>query len=490
MKVLLVAPAIEGAYTGVPVPPLGVAYIASSLEGDGHSVKIVDMDALRLKIDDLLAITGEYKPDSVGFSVLTPFYKTVCVFASKIKKLFDIPIFIGGAHPSGLPEGSLQECPNIDIAVIGEGEETVRELISAIDEGRGLHETKGIAYREGDKIVRNPPRELIEDIDSVPFPAWHLLPMERYLNSGFKFNKKSFSLITSRGCPYKCTYCDSHQIWKRKLRYRSPENILMEIRELKEKYGVSHIILQDDTFTASKSRVADLCDRMIKEAPGIVWDCKGRVDRVDFEVLKKMRDAGCTYISYGLESGSQEILDYVKKGITIDQIRRAVKLTKHAGIEVGGFWMMGFPPEDRRHIDMTVELLKELNLGWNSGLSILVPYPGTDIYADMKKEGLVLNENWDYYFKVPPSLIEPPIRTRHLSSRELFEIKRKKDREIMQSTYKAVIMKHVLRLDKTALSFLANPGDFLKSLRRFVSSGVSKIRSGHHIDDKPPVLVD
>ena len=471
MKVSLIAPNIEGAYKQPPKPPLGLAYIASSLEAQGHEVNIIDMYSTSMSSDDLVTKVKNFGPDLVGFSVLTPYIKTTDKLASRIKiEYMDVPIVVGGPHPSSIPKRTLEENSSVDMAVFGEGEETMSELVDKLTSGDDVSAVKGIVYRDGDNIIVNPERPLISDIDKILFPAWHLLDMELYLTS--LSSKRTFQIITTRGCPGRCTFCDSHRIWRRRLRMRSPQNIIKELKILKSKYNMEYFVIQDDTFVVNKKRVKTICESLIKENMDLTWECKGRVNLVDKEVLAKMKEAGCTYISYGGESGSQEVLDYIKKGITIEQVRKAVQITKDVGMGVGIFWMMGFPPETEEHIRATLKLAKELNTDFTSSMNILIPFPGTDIYQNLKEDGLVLDEDWEKYFKVPDpgTYVEPFIRTKYLSSKELLRIKKEVDSDLNQFIYKKILKKQLLRPHRLFFNFIKNPIAFTKRATIFTKT--------------------
>ncbi len=473
MKILLVAP--PGGYKiTIPKPPLGLAYIAAHLEkNSSHEVKIIDMYSSGMSPDSLLSEIQAFSPEIVGFSAVTPQINIVGSLGKMINEKCDkeICLIAGGPHPSTVPERTLAENPSLDVAVFGEGEDTMLELCNSLDTTKNLSTVAGIAYRENGSIKINQKRPLIGNIDEIPFPAWHKLNMKQYLDFDYLFNKKAFPIITSRGCTGRCTFCDAQGVWSGRLRMRSAGNIADEISAIRSTYGVNHIVILDDNFTINSKRAELICSEIEKRDLKISWECNGRVDRVNREMLDMMRKAGCTYIAYGIESGSQEILDYTKKNITLEQIRTAVKATKESGMRVGGFIMMGFPPETEEHIKSTVDFIKELNLDWVSELSILVPYPGTEIYKEMKSEGLLIREDWNKYYKafsneVP---VESDIKTRYIDNNKLLQIKVKYDKEIASYMYRKVMLQHLKRLDRTAVNFIRNPISFIKTAYRTVS---------------------
>jgi len=480
MKILLVAPP-SGYKTRIPKPPLGLAYIAAYLEKESnHETKIVDMYSHGLSLDTLLNEIRAFSPEMIGFSAVTPQINIVGSIANTIKENIgkDICLTVGGPHASTVPERTLTENPYLDIAVFGEGEETMLELSNTLDKRENLSSVSGIAYRDRKTIKINPIRPLIKNIDDIPFPAWHKLDMNVYLNFNYLFNKKAFPIITSRGCTGKCTFCDAHGVWSRRLRMRSAGDIIDEMSALQSTYGVNHIIVVDDNFTINKQRAELICNEIEGRGLKVTWECNGRVDRVDKEMLDRMKKAGCIYIAYGIESGSQEILDYTRKNITLEQIRSAVKLTKESEMRVGGFFMMGFPPETEEHIKKTVDFIKELDLDWVSELSMVVPYPGTEIYNEMKREGLLIREDWDKYYKgfsseVP---VESDIKTRYIDNKKLLQLKIRYDKEIASYTYKKVLLQHMKRLDKTVVNFIKNPVSFIRSAYRMLSDWSKSIQ--------------
>lgn len=473
MKILLVAPP-SGYKITIPKPPLGLAYIAAYLEKkSGHETKIVDMYSHGHSVDFLLSEIRAFSPGMVGFSAVTPQINIVGDIAKTIKENTgkDACLVVGGPHSSTVPGRTLTENPYLDIAVLGEGEETMLELSNAIENGKSLSSVAGIAYRDGGEIKINTQRPLIKNIDDIPFPAWDKLDMNIYLGFNYLFNKKAFPIITSRGCTGRCTFCDAQGVWSGRLRMRSAGNIVDEMDALKSAYGVNHFVIVDDNFTINKQRAELICNEIERRSFKVSWECNGRVDRVNMEMLDRMKKAGCIYIAYGIESGSQEILDYTRKNITLEQIRSAIKLTKESRMRVGGFIMMGFPPETEEHVKKTVDFIKELDLDWVSELSILVPYPGTEIYTDMKREGLLLREDWNKYYKgfsneVP---VESDIKTRYIDNKKLIQIKIKYDKEIASYMYRKVLLQHMKRPDKTAVNFIRNPVSFIKILYRMVS---------------------
>ena len=317
-------------------------------------------------------------------------------------------VILGGPLATTLPQQLLQ-ASRADFAVIGEGEKAVIDLVTAIEKGSGFNDIKSIAYRADGQIVVTESAEPIADLDSIPFPARHLLDMKRYIRNhfarfGFKvdgFAKiKSTNLISSRGCPYSCTFCFK-QMWGHKWRGRSAENMVAEMETLYYTYGINGFFFNDDTFVLDKERVFKFCALLRQKELKIVWYCNGRINLMTQEMLKAMYSAGCRGIAYGLESGNQQILDSMKKNITLGQVRKVVQSTKEAGINITGYFMLGMLGETRATIQETMAFARELELDFY-GFSLTTPMAGTELYdaaikAGFKPEGTTPIGDWSLY---------------------------------------------------------------------------------------------
>jgi radical SAM superfamily enzyme YgiQ (UPF0313 family) len=280
---------------------------------------------------------------------------------------------------------------------MGEYEMSLLDLVKALDKNTPLGKIKGIAYKEKGKVIINPRRENIEDLDKLPFPAWHLMPMDMYFTP-YSRTKTSIEVLTSRGCPFKCTYCVFPQLIynSRKVRYRSAKSVVDEVEILLKKYKKEGIYFNDDTFTVNRNHVMGICGEIMKRKLKFRWGCFGRVDTVDREMLENMKRAGCVLIKYGVESGSQKILDRVEKGYKISDIKKAFKLTKEIGIGTHGTFMIGLPGEDSSTIEETMELAKEIDADtilW----ALLTPFPGTALFDEAEKKGHIEEKNWEKY---------------------------------------------------------------------------------------------
>ena len=401
-KIILIHPPLDKRFTRFSVvfdktQPIGLAYIAAVLERAGYEVKIIDAKAEQFSIDNTLKSVADFNPDIIGISCTTPEFCIATELARRIKSSGDYPLIIGGPHVSAIPEEAMQEgC--FDYGVIGEGEETCLELVNAITEGRreDIPAIKGIIFKDGSTFKRTPPRPYIEDLDSIPHPARHLLPgLRRYRYSWYKYLPTA-TVITSRGCPYQCTFCD-RAVFGNKLRLRSIGDILEEIESLVKDYGVRGIDIADDLFTITPQRVYDFCNGLQKRSLEVAWLCLGRVDRVDQKMLAAMKKAGCWQIGYGIESGNQMILDRIKKDITLEAVEKAVRWTREAGIRTMGFFMLGLPGDGPVSMQDTLNFARSLGLERIS-FCITRPFPGSELYRTALSQGQIKRSlGYQYY---------------------------------------------------------------------------------------------
>lgn len=365
--------------------PLGLGYIASPLLKDGHEVSFCDVQ--ELEQDEIPSGIAGHDFDVVCVSALITDFKYVQWFSGMIKDKFPGTTVIVGGGLSTV-SGFLLERSRVDITVCQEGEETIVELLRALKDDRDLKEVKGIFYRDPstDTVVSTPPRAPIEDLDSIALPAYDLFEVEKYIRTdklGFSYPVRSLSVITTRGCPYSCVFCDKG-VWGGGYRARTAESILEEILWLKKKYGVDAIVFSDDLFVLNKERVHEFCDLLIKNRVDIAWSCNGRVNIMDEELLKKMQEAGCMTIAYGFETGSQRLLDIMNKKTTVEQAKRAITLTRKYHIDVQPYLVLNMIGEDEESIQMTVDFCKEMGLPVGK-FGIFTPLPNTKLYEMAEK---------------------------------------------------------------------------------------------------------
>jgi radical SAM superfamily enzyme YgiQ (UPF0313 family) len=333
--------------------------------------------------------------DLVGVTMLTPMYHRSLEVLRQARKVSPaIRTVVGGPHATVLPEQTLEEIPELDFAVIGEGEAAMVELVEALEGKRTLDSVTGLAYRKNGHVTVNPPRPPLMDLDQLPPPARHLLPMEAYRMTRSRTRAKHcYTVSVARGCPFRCAYC--FRTFGRAFRPHSPARIIQEMSLLVGQYGANEINLEADTITLNRSFILDLC-RALGESGfsrKVQWTCESRVDTVNEEILRAMKEAGCWQISYGVESGSQRLLNLIEKGITLEQVEKTFALTKKLGITIRAFFMLGLPTETREESWQTIRLARKLNAEW-SQFTITVPFPGTKLYELAKAEGALRSTSW------------------------------------------------------------------------------------------------
>ena len=400
MRVLLALPKW---HTQRPVQPMGLLYLGAMLRNAGYHVRIVDGEVERCDNAAIAAIAAEERPHLVGITSTTAQVKGAFELATAIRaRVPGTFIMLGGAHASSMPQRSLEEGTALDAVAFGEGEYTILEVMERLAAGESLAGVTGTAYRGPDGIVVNGARELVKDLDTLPFPAWDLLPIEKYVASTWFPNKvkQYINIFTSRGCPYGCTFCGAKTTWTRKFRARSPQNVVAEIQEAYERFGIPNFFVSDDLFTLNRKRVIEVCKLIIEKKLPVTWTCLSRVNTVDPEMLAIMKQAGCYLICYGLESGSQAVLDRLDKGTTVEQGIKAVEMTKAAGIKVFGSFMIGSPGETVETVEETIALIRKMMLD-EIGLGVTTAYPGTDLFTEHGRD--VMNLDWDKALAFNPS---------------------------------------------------------------------------------------
>ena len=366
--------------------PLGLGYIAAVLEED-HDVKVIDVCAEKLDDDLLSKKISKIDPEIVGITSDTLSFQRAIEIAQIVKQINkEIIVVIGGAHANALPAYPLKyDC--FDISVHGEGERTVIELWNRIEKGKSYEDVKGIAFRKNDEIVINPRQELIENLDELPFPARHLFPMDKYSAEFRLYVSPIYSVGTSRGCPFSCAFCSNNVIFGKKYRFRSPKNVVNEIELLIDEYGAKGIYFREDIFTMYKKRVIEICNEIKERKLEFKWFCESRVDTINEEMLRSMKNAGCELVWFGVESGTQKILDYVHKQITIEQSRAAFRLCKKIKLRAGASFLIGVPGENIEDIYKTIEFAKELKPEF-AGFNIFTGYPSSLLYEYVVKNRL------------------------------------------------------------------------------------------------------
>lgn len=413
-----ITPVIEHLFCNSP--PLGLAYIAAVLEKKGMEVDLIDALVERLSLSGVMERIGDFAPDVIGITSTTIFFTNARETANFIKKRKPgVPIIIGGSHITSNPE-ELIKYSCFDLAVLGEGEATIVELLDAISARRNIESVKGIAYRKNAKLCITPKRERIKDLDSLPFPARHLLPIYRYLplpNDEYRLPKTA--MITSRGCPYHCIFCD-HSVYGNLYTSYTPRRIVLEMKHLVDTYGVKDIAFVDSLFGVSMERMEGFLKELEKERMDVTWTCNIRSDTMRSKsLLKRMKEAGCWRVRIGIESGNEEILKFIKKGMSREEIRRVVGWADEVGLQPKTFFMLGHCPDTRATMEETIQFALSLP-SKDVTVQINTPLKGTEQYTLYKKYGDLISENPDDY-----SFFQPVFLPRGLTYGDLIRAQRR-----------------------------------------------------------------
>ncbi len=424
MKVLLVNPPTEHMIqTPLPAfveedrgcsPPLGLLYIASSLRGEGHDVEVIDSQAEKLDYAKLAFRVEGAEPDVVGITAMS-FTLIDALNTAKIAKEHcpQAKVVLGGPHPTIYPLETVA-FSDVDYAVVGEGELTMPLLLRSIGDGKSCN-AAGVAYKDRGNPAYNPWREYICDLDTLPFPDRTLTPYGRY-SSILARKTPITTMITSRGCPYKCVFCDRPQMGKA-FRARSAKNVVDEMEECAG-LGIKEILVYDDTFTVDRRRVLDICSEKRRRGVDIAFDIRARVNTVDAEVLGRLKDAGCERIHYGVESGNPSILEILRKGINLKQVDEAFRLTRKAGIETLAYFMIGSPTETKESVEETIDCAIRLQPDY-AHFAVTIPFPATDLYRMALAEGVIKDDVWLNFAKNPREEFIPPVWEDSLRVEEL-----------------------------------------------------------------------
>ncbi|MDD5449441.1 MAG: radical SAM protein [Candidatus Omnitrophica bacterium] len=402
MKIILINPPIStverygrdiGDIAGHQAP-LGLCYLAGFLEKYGFEVSFIDAQAEGLSNREIRKKISSFKPDAVGITSTTVAFHRAKSLATDIKlSKPDIPIIIGGPHVTANPRETLSfKC--FDYGVMREGEITLFELLKGLKRNDSLEGLPGVVLRKNGNVIINPQRPYIDDLDSLPFPARHFLPdIKKYVPPlGSYSDTPAVSIITSRGCPYGCIFCDKN-VFGRTIRYHSPEYVVSEIKNVITRYGAKEIFFVDDTFTVNEERVRKILFLMQREKIRIKWTCMTRANNITEDLLETMKAAGCWQISIGVESGNQQVLDFIKKGITLGQVRDVVNWSHKLGIYVKGFFIIGHPIDTVKTIDETIDFAKSIPFS-DVVVTFATPIAGSELYSMAPKYGLFHGNDW------------------------------------------------------------------------------------------------
>ena len=375
--------------------PLGIGYLAAVLEEEGYAVDVIDCQVQQLNARNLESELARLQPDVIGVTSTTLTFKSAIEIVQTVKKACPNSLTImGGPHVTVLDEQTLNEQPEVDIIVRGEGERTLLELADRVSKSnmKDLDEVVGITFRKNGHIVQTPDRPFIQNIDDLPYPAFKHFDVSKYRI----FGKTYLPVITSRGCPFQCTFCLASKMCGRGFRARSPKNVVDELEFLRDTYGADAFSFYDDTFTFDMKRARDICKEMKTRKVDLQWDCRTRVDRISKEDLAVLRDANCQLIHFGVESGSQKMLNLMKKGTTIEQNARAIKWAKDAGISVAISVVVGYPGETPELMQETLDFMYKTRPDYVY-MCVAIPYPGTEMYDYLNELGWEMSPRWDRY---------------------------------------------------------------------------------------------
>ncbi|HNX80767.1 MAG TPA: radical SAM protein [Candidatus Omnitrophota bacterium] len=385
---------------GGHLPPLGLAYLAAVCRTKGYHVSIIDAPAIDASHQDILAFLREEQPAVVGLSAVTVVFHRAVILAEAIRRLFpDMLIVIGGHHASIMPRQVIGETPHFDIAVYGEGEATMVEILARYrDAGfcrdafladKSLCGITGIAFRRGTDIVVTQPRQPIPSLDELPYPAWDLLSMDRYIPLPNQYVRKPVvHMVATRGCPYSCGFCSNNAVFGKQQRYLSPRRLIEQMDYVEERFGAREISFWDDSMTTNRAWLEEFCRERIRTKRVLGWSCYSRVDTVDPAALGLMKQAGCWNIFYGFESGSQELLDGIDKRITIEQIRQVTAWTKKAGIQIRASFMIALPKETPELARKTIDFAVSLDPDY-AQFSVTTLFPQTKLWDEASRYGTV-----------------------------------------------------------------------------------------------------
>ncbi|MEW6008482.1 MAG: radical SAM protein [Candidatus Omnitrophota bacterium] len=400
-------------------PPLGLMYIAAHLKKyTQHNVEILDADVERLSYEEIRDEVKMRKPDVVGITAMTYMLYDAISVARVVKEADkNIHINLGGPHVNIYPQETIN-FPFVDSVTLGEGEITLTEFVDALSQKDSLKRIKGIVYKENGNIFYNEPRELVKDIDILPYPDRRIINYKKYYNIMSR-NQISTTMITSRGCSNRCIFCD---IPHKTVRYRSIENVLEEVKDCL-KLGVREIYFYDDTFNLDKRRVIEFCSKIIEEGFKFSWTFRGRIKPLDEEMLAKLSKAGCQRIQFGVESGNEEILKLIRKNITLEEVKQAFRLTRKFGISSSAYFMIGFPNESKEMVLETIKFVNELNPDYVA-FSVTQPFPNTELYKMGLERGIFKTDFWKDFACNPKINFAPFLWEETLSREQMYELQR------------------------------------------------------------------
>jgi len=415
MRVLLINPYYPISET--PSPPLGLAYLGAALEAAGVEVRLLDLVVFPYSKKMLESVLHSFSPHFVGVTAVTMTFDYAAKVIKDVKSIDPlIWTIMGGPHVSFCAQETMRALPQLDFICLGEGEETVVQLVREAQDGCQWNNVKGLVYRQGHEIHSTGPRDAITDMDAIPLPARSLIPLGRY-----RALHMPVSMTTSRGCPFQCIFCVGRQMLGPRVRYRNSSKVVDELEYLNG-LAFHQINIADDLFTANKRHCLAVCDEIIARKIETRWACFGRVDTVTPEILERMKAAGCDAVGFGVESANAAILRTIKKGITVEQVLGAVAMCSDAGITPHASFILGLPGETPQTLRETTDFVKQLkDKGALCGFHLLAPFPGTEVREEHDRLGIkILTSDWSQYH-ANRAIVETPAVTREMLDQIVIE---------------------------------------------------------------------
>ena len=403
-KVALVnPPTIKGVFHHHPYLPIGLAYLAAVLEANENEVLVLDCLASDIDHEKLKEKLSSFEPNLIGISSMTPMVPSTMLAAKAAKEAcLDATVVLGGPHATFMDREILTQESSVDVIVRGEGELTLLELTQKIAGQESIGGVDGITFRKNGQPIQNQTRPYIQNLDELPYPAYKHFSLDKYR----LFGKLVFPVITSRGCPFQCSFCTTSRILGKQYRARRPKNIVDELELLKNEYHADSFTFYDDTLTLDKQRIFEICDEIKTRKIVIPWDCQTRVDQVSKEILAKMKETNCQQVFFGVESGCQTILDAVNKRTTVEQNEKAIRMAKEAGLFVSISIIIGYPGETKDMLKQTLDFIRRAEPD-DVYLCVATPYPGTELRRVVEQMGLKMSTDWSRYDTVTPVFENP-----------------------------------------------------------------------------------
>ena len=412
-KIALVNPPfLPGVMRHPPNVPLGLAYLTAVAEKNGHEVKVVDCLPDNMDNNELAKQVADFNPDIIGVTSATSTSQSALQAMHALREACpDALTVLGGAHFSFTDVDTISGCPDVDVVVRKEGEETLLDLARYVSDEKKLGDVTGITFRKDGKVVQMPDRPYIQNLDELPFPALNHFELSKYTI----FGKRYLPIITSRGCPYQCAFCSTSRMVGATFRGRSPKNVVDELQWLRDVHGAEAFVFYDDTLTYDKKRIYAICDEITKRKINLPWDCTTRVDQISRELLTKLKEASCQEVFFGVESGCQQILDNVHKRTSVELNETAINWAKEAGLFVAISVIIGYPGETRETMKQTLDFVRKVKPD-DAYLSIAMPFPGTELRTLVESMGWKMTSDWTRYDTMTPVFENPDLPSEEIAN--------------------------------------------------------------------------